>query len=191
MHHIKLLENPTMTSAAMQVYSMPELMKHVYEYDATYYVPYEKCLSELPQALEEHARLHLGRKLLDMYVTKDMEELGYTLVKVVSCETDELVTSGYEVDSDYESDYGSDDEDDEDEDTSSDTSDTSVLSALRLETSWYIPGVTVTCKYKLPDSDVVRLHEAYIEHVRYQSHDKKLTSAGYHAVQELDTDDEC
>ena len=167
-----------MTSAAMQVYSMPELMKLVYEYDATYHVPYEKCLSELPQALEEHACLCLGRKLLDMYVTKDMEELGYKFVKVVSCDMGGLETSGYEVDSDYESD--DDDDDDDDEDTSSDTS---VLSALRLETSWYTRGVTVTCKYQLPDSDVVRLHEAYLEVVRYRSHEKKLTS-GYHTLRE-------
>lgn len=166
-----------MTSAAMQVYSMPELMSLVYEYDTTYHVPYEKCLSEVMLQAEEHAYLRLGRKLLDTYVMKDMEELGYTLVKVVSCETDALM------------------EDDDDADDIYPI--TTTLSAALLETSWYTQDVTVTCKYKLPDSDVVRLHEAYLQDVHYCCHDKSLM-CGYHTLREkpvysedMDTDDEC
>lgn len=165
-----------MTSAAMQVYSMPELMKSVYEYDATYHVPYEKCLSEVMLQAEEHAYLRLGRKLLDTYVMKDMEDLGYTLVKVVSCETDALM------------------EDEEDDD---DALSATSLSAALMETSWYTHEVTVTCKYKLPGSDEVRLHEAYLQGVQYSSHDKSLR-CDYHTLREkpvysedMDTDDEC
>ena len=170
---INMTMTMTMTSAAMQVYSMPELMKLVYEYDATYHVHYERCLAELPQALEDRKSLCMGRKLLDMYMTKDMEELGYKLVKVVSCETDELTTSRLELEMWL-------DDDDLVDDTSTDTS---VLSALRLETSWYANCVTVTCKYRLPDSDVVKLYEAYLENVRYRLRDESLKS-GYHNLRE-------
>ena len=174
----------------MQVYSMPELMKLVYEFDATYHVPYEKCLAELPQALEDHKRLCLGRKLLDTYMMKDMEELGYKFVKVVSCETDELETSGLGMGDDDDQDdddasglgmWDDDDQDDDDDhdhddDTSTSTSsDTSVLSALRLEASFYTREVTVTCQFQLPDSDVVKMFEAYFEAVEYDHDDKSLT----------------
>ena len=170
---------PTMTSAAMQVYSIPELMRFVYEYDGTYHVPYAKCLSEMMLQYEKHAYLRLGRKLLDTYVMKDMEDLGYKFVKVVSCDTDALMEDMYA-----------------DDDTSSDTT---ALSAALLETSWYTREVTVMCKYKLPDSDVVRLHEVYLHSVEYSSHDKSL-GCSYHILREkpvyredmdMDTDDEC
>lgn len=156
-----------MTSAAMQVFSMPELMKLFYEFDMTYHVLYEKCLSEVTG--ENRACLLLGRKLLDMYALKDMEELGYKFVKVVSCETGELETSGPGMW-------------DDDDDTST-SSDTTVLSALRLETSWYTRNVTVLCKYQLPDSDVVKMFEAYLEDAEYDSDDQSLT-CGYHTLRE-------
>jgi hypothetical protein len=174
----------TMTSAtsatpAKQVFSMPELMKLVYEFDATYHVPYEKCLAKVTQEAEYHAYLRLGRKLLDTFMMKDMHDLGYKFVRVVSHDTSKL---------EYDDDEDEVDEDDEDEDAMSTTASTettasTVSSASMFERSFYTSDVTVTCQFKLPDSDEVKMFEAFFEAVEYDHGDQSLTCY-FHTLRE-------
>jgi hypothetical protein len=191
-NHRKRYNNMTMTSstvmpvatsstpatvmlAAKQVFSMPELMKLVYEFDSTYHVPYEKCLAGVTQEAEYHAYLRLGRKLLDTFMMKDMHDLGYKFVRVVSHDTSKL---------EYDED---EDEDDDDEAMSTiasvETIDSTVSSASLFEASFYTREVTVMCQFKLPDSDEVKMFEAFFEAVEYDSDDKSLTCY-FHTLRE-------
>jgi hypothetical protein len=165
----------TMTSVAKQVFSMPELMKLVYEFDATYHVPYEKCLAQVTQEAEYHAYLRFGRKLLDTFAMKDMHDLGYKFVRVVSHDTSKLEYDEVEVE---------DDDEDDDETMSTTASvETTESSASLFEASFYTREVNVTCQFQLPDSDEVKMFEAFFEAVEYDSDDQSLT-CNFHTLRE-------
>ena len=158
-------EKMTSATAATQVFSTPELMKMVYEFDATYHVPYAKCLREVSHEADHRVYLRMGRKLLDTYMKEHLHELGYTFVKIVSYDMGKVERE----------------DDDDDDDMSVESDDDTSSDVPLLETSFCVSDFTVLCQIKLPDNDVVKMFEAYFHYVSYDKVDQRF-SCSYHTL---------